>query len=199
MVYFARKRHVKKWRPKATDILAFVLVIVIAGFLAWRTNQHIINPPAPVYRIEGRAAISDGDSIRIHGQRIRIVGIDAPELGQYCEKDGRQFACGQQSAEHLRSLVGNRPVKCTWIEKDRYNRILGYCFAGETDLNRTMVMDGWAISYNSYPREEREARKHKRGLWQWKFQRPHEWRRAHPRQDIPLPERTSPYGNKWQQ
>jgi len=177
-----RSKHSRKRQGiKIADILVALLAIAIAGYLIWQQNKHTMKTAAPVNNIEGRAGISDGDSIHINGQRIRIVGIDAPELHQYCEKDGRQFACGQQSTDYLRHLIGNRWVKCRWIEKDQYNRILGHCFAGEIDLNRTMVLDGWAVSYSSYPLEEQEARKHKRGMWQWNVQRPRDWRRAHPR------------------
>lgn len=166
---------------KATDIAVTILVICLAGYFFWRQEQTATTTAGPLHVIEGLAAVGDGDSIRISGQRIRLVGIDAPEFQQYCEKDGQQFACGQLAADHLQQLINGQTVACKWIDKDLYNRILGHCFAGETDLNHSMVVDGWAVSYSSYPFEERVARNNKRGMWQWHVQRPYEWRRAHPR------------------
>jgi endonuclease YncB( thermonuclease family) len=45
--------------------------------------------PAPAaVEIAGVASIIDGDTIEIHGQRIRLFGIDSPESAQFCEKEG---------------------------------------------------------------------------------------------------------------
>ena len=53
--------------------------------------------------------VSDGDSIRIGKLRIRIHGIDAPELRQQCEDArGRAYACGQKSTHALTALIGSQ-------------------------------------------------------------------------------------------
>ena len=36
--------------------------------------------------LTGRASVIDGDTIEIHGSRIRLFGIDAPESSQWCRE-----------------------------------------------------------------------------------------------------------------
>jgi len=48
--------------------------------------------------IIGIASIIDGDTIEIHGHRIRLFGVDAPESRQLCSLHGRKYRCGQKAA-----------------------------------------------------------------------------------------------------
>lgn len=120
--------------------------------------------------------IFDGDTIALNGQRIRFKGMDTPETKQSCKLEGKDYACGNTATAELRKLIGNQTVTCTSDGRDRYNRILAFCKAGNVDLNRTLVEQGWAVSYGLYQREEAEARKEKRGLWAGEFERPGKWR-----------------------
>ncbi len=120
--------------------------------------------------------IFDGDTIALHGQRIRLKGMDTPEGKQSCKANGKTYPCGDYATAALRKLIGNQAVTCTSDGRDKYNRILGFCRAGETDLNRTLVQQGWAVSYGLYQKEEAQARKAGLGLWAGEFERPSKWR-----------------------
>lgn len=170
---------------KPSDIIIIVLIIVCLALLKGFSNdQSSLNTnTANANIITGFAHISDGDSIRINDERIRLLGMDAPELAQYCTKGQEKFACGELSKQHLIKMIDGRKVSCKWIERDKYKRILGQCMVENIDISRQMVEDGWAVSYSSYPKEERFAKSNKLGMWVWQVQRPNQWRKENPRKN----------------
>jgi endonuclease YncB( thermonuclease family) len=52
-------------------------------------------------RVAGVASVIDGDTIEIHGRRIRLWGIDAPEAAQRCMEDGALYPCGLDASRAL--------------------------------------------------------------------------------------------------
>src|SRR5215216_3569526 len=58
-------------------------------------------------------SVIDGDTLEIHGTRIRLWGIDAPESSQLCRgEDSSQYRCGAQAANDLSAYIARRPVNC---------------------------------------------------------------------------------------
>ena len=131
----------------------------------------------------GRASVIDGDTIEVHGERIRLTGIDAPESSQNCtDASGRLWPCGRRAAFALADLVGAAPVECEQIDRDRYGRMVAICVREDgTDLSRWMVREGYAIAFRrystAYVAEESEARQARKGVWAGEFQDPSEYRR----------------------
>jgi endonuclease YncB( thermonuclease family) len=131
--------------------------------------------------IAGVVSVIDADTIEIHGQRIRLHGIDAPESSQTClDAGGRTWRCGQRAALALQDLIGRRTVTCDERDVDRYGRIVGRCLVGEVDINKWLVAQGLALAYRRYSRAyvaaEDEARAAGRGMWAGTFEPPWEWR-----------------------
>ncbi|UTO29238.1 thermonuclease family protein [Bartonella harrusi] len=132
--------------------------------------------------VKGHAFIIDGDSIMISSIRIRLAGIDAPELYQFCGTKDARYPCGLEAKKYLERLIENQLVTCYWYKEDKYRRILATCETKQvSNINATLVRDGWAVRYYDYQKEEQEARKEKKGIWRSSFQQPREWRKAHPR------------------
>jgi len=173
-----------KSRLKKLDMVSLIGILLFALYLVWVEDEGVIAPTGEVHILSGYAEITDGDSIKINGERIRLVGIDAPETEQTClDEQKKPHPCGRLATQHLVSLINNRPVTCRWHERDRYERILGACKADNDDLNRLMVENGWAVSYYSsaYDNEQKLARRQKKGMWIWRVKQPQQWRREHPR------------------
>jgi len=132
--------------------------------------------------IEGCATVIDGDTIRINNEKIRFLGVDAPELKQKCyfADEHRTILCGVEAKEYLSNLIDAKIVRCKWKERDRYNRILATCSVDKKDINEEMVLAGHALAYRkystSYINQENIAKKEKRGIWRYKFEVPYEYR-----------------------
>ncbi|MEE1654931.1 thermonuclease family protein [Microvirga sp. CF3062] len=129
--------------------------------------------------LEGRAQVTDGDTIRIGEARIRLKGIDAPEMEQRCSRSGRSYACGETARRALIELVSGETARCRAAGRDRYQRILARCTVGGKDIGTHMVESGWAVSYGrDYDAEEARAQERGVGLWEGDFERPQDWRRG---------------------
>lgn len=134
----------------------------------------------------GRATVVDGDTIRLGGTRVRLRGIDAPESSQLCRKEGADYACGKLARQALVRLIAGRPVSCDGSRLDRYGRLLGDCKAADTNLNRQLVLEGWAVAYGDFERDEAAARTKGHGIWAGSFERPQDWRRRQERSDTAI-------------
>ena len=119
-----------------------IFALVVAG--------SAIGAAAAQSPIVGVASVIDGDTLEIHGQRIRLHGIDAPESRQFCEKDGKQYRCGQQAALALSDKICRATIRCEQRDIDRYKRSVAVCRLGNVDINASMVREGWAIAYLQY-------------------------------------------------
>ncbi|MDQ0471019.1 thermonuclease family protein [Labrys wisconsinensis] len=153
------------------DMVAAYALVVLLIVIAIKLTRGT----APVF--EGRAYVIDGDTLALGSERLRLVGIDAPELGQSCEAGGIAVPCGRRAREALRALV-TAGVRCEGHGRDVYHRVLATCTAGAGDLGARMVADGQAVADGCCWAEEAAARRARRGIWAGAFERPAAWRRA---------------------
>ena len=131
--------------------------------------------------IAGSARVVDGDTLDVSGQRIRLEGIDAPELAQSCkDAQGADWPCGREALKYLAELTSGRDVACDSTGTDKYGRVLGICFAEGREINAEMVRSGFAwafIKYSTaYTSQEAEARAVRAGVWQGPAEAPWDYR-----------------------
>lgn len=130
------------------------------------------------HRLNTYAVILDADTLLAHRRLVRLEGIDAPEKNQICFSKDTAIACGHEATRHLYRLIDGKTVVCHIRNADVYGRLLGECYAGKTFLNKAMVDNGHAFSFLSHGMDKSmfSARKNKKGLWQYRFERPASFR-----------------------
>ena len=132
--------------------------------------------------------VTDGDSIKIGKEKIRLSGIDAPEIKQVCYNEGEKpYACGHLAKLKLEEIIKNSNIGyiyCFYSGRDKYKRILAECVLGEDsqiNINQQMVFEGYAVAYLRYSKKyfkaQETAKSFKFGLWAGKFELPEEWRK----------------------
>ena len=160
-------------------IKKIMYLLIVSFFIASKAFAFISN----------NITVTDGDTIRMDGERIRIWGIDAPELKQSCLQADHSWFCGIKAREAFLKFIEGASLRCEVVHKDRYSRKVSRCFIISTDsrvngkdIGAEMVRSGWALDYERYSRgtyalEQEEARRAERGIWSGKFDLPWEWRR----------------------
>lgn len=86
----------------------------------------------------------DGDTLRCGQERIRLIGIDAPEMPGHC-RSGRRCVAGDPlaSRKSLQRALGG-PIIIERIGHDRYGRTLAFVSAGGQNLSCDQLQRGQA-------------------------------------------------------
>lgn len=124
----------------------FIAIPIIAGIAA--AYFIFLSPAEPVRVTATVGRIIDGDTIVLaNGDKVRLLGIDAPEKGNYYYSP---------ASERLGELIEGKAVV---LEKDatssdNFGRLLRYVFIGDEFVNLKMVEEGYAYAYVVAPNEK---------------------------------------------
>ena len=160
------------------------LILIIFFFLAQKLNS------AEIY---GVPKIIDGDTVQINTKKIRLEGIDAPEIKQQCKKQflkvsaiigfefNKNYSCGVIAKKKLINKINDSKIRCISSSKDRYKRFLATCYKDKINLNKWMVRNGYALAYKRYSkdyvRDQAYAKENELGVWEGSFMMPEKWRK----------------------
>ena len=184
-------------RRKSTKLRTMNLVAVIFFMIA--VVFFLVNEKYPLLRAQQGdgtfrvVSVHDGDTVSLlinnKQQKVRLIGIDAPEIGQKL--------WGDEAKRHLESLIGSssQEVKIEYdVEKnDKHGRVLAYLWTPENVLiNLMMIKSGYAVLYSVPPnvkyadefrKAQEEARNLKLGIWSENGLRkmPRDYRKENPR------------------
>ncbi|MBE0412526.1 thermonuclease family protein [Yoonia sp.] len=128
----------------------------------------------------GVLRVIDADTFDVGGVRVRLFGVDAPEMGQPCSASGRTWDCGRWARDLVRDRFEGRHANCTQRDIDRYGRVVATCEIAGVDMGESLVTDGIAWAYRRYSSlydlDEKAAAVAGRGLWGFTVQMPSDYR-----------------------
>ena len=160
----ARKRRLSSTTFSVRQIIAIIVFAIVAGtgVGAWMALK-----PAPTNSVSsatndplsaqfglcdggrGGTCVIDGDTIRLEGEKIRIVGLDTPET--HPPSCAREADLGRQATLRLQELLNAGPFRLEATadrDRDRYGRLLREVTRNGVSLSDTLISEGLAYSYN---------------------------------------------------
>ncbi len=134
--------------------------------------------------LTGKPVVVDGGSLRIGGRRIRLLHIDACEIGQPATQAGDRIDCGAWARAAMDALIGDSRLACENHGLDRHSRVLSHCRTGD-GVNVALAAVRAGIAFVGDPRRapkvfteaERDARSRGLGVWGFTVERPDVYRR----------------------
>lgn len=143
--------------------------IAATAAVAWL----MLVPAAWAETLHGRVvSVHDGDTMQVEvagrREKIRLVGIDTPEISQ--------APWGVRARDYTRRLALGKAVRVeTDVQpRDRYGRLLGYVYIGDTFVNLEVIKSGHAVlltyppnvkHVHAFTAAQTDARKQQRGIW----------------------------------
>lgn len=156
------------------------VIAAVAAVIGLLVSVSIASPGAkktPTVRV------FDGDSVQVDGTVFNLAGIDAPELGQGCVKDGKLEPCGLNSAYHLRKMLdmGKTGLRCQRVGSAAATAVAD-CVVGDQDVSLALIQAGQALALSDAPPDyfaaQDTAKQAGLGIWGSRFVKPEEWRRG---------------------
>jgi len=153
-------------KKRAVLIVVIIFAILyLSGFTGLFTE---LPEPIGIHALVIR--VIDGDTIVLKDdERVRLLGIDTPERGQYYFEEAR---------ERLSEMVDGKEVllETDKEERDKYDRLLRYVWINKTLTNLELVREGYARTFMLEPGDkyfeelvaaESWARESGLGIWQF--------------------------------
>jgi micrococcal nuclease len=184
--------HQASGKRKTVNLISIIFFILAA-------SVYFVHEQYPFLRIQQGdrvvpvIIVHDGDTLSVlinkKQEKVRMIGIDAPEIGQK--------PWGDEAKRHLEKIINTsgRKVKIEFdVEKtDQYGRILAYIRTTDGSMiNLLMIRGGYAVLYTVPPNvkyaedfRKGQAEAREKGLGMWSegglWEKPQDYRKEHPR------------------
>lgn len=123
----------KKANKKIPWIIAGIILFssLATNIFQYKQNKNLKKTGIFVKVIE----VIDGDTfVTENKQRIRLVGVDAPEMG---------LCLSEEAKEELKDLVENKEVGLKEAFADKYGRLVALIYKEDKLINETMLTKGF--------------------------------------------------------
>lgn len=146
------------------------LLLCLGALVSW--------VPVAASPLSGEAVVVSGDTLEVAGERVRLHGVDAPGLGQICQRaTGIEWRCGLLAKLELARHIDGRTVACDSDGHDAFGQRMAICEMEGAELGAWLVEQGWALAAgDEHEAVEAEARRAGRGLWHDSFTPSADWR-----------------------
>ena len=172
-------------RRYPSSCLALALSLIAAGVLS-ASGARPLEASAPPDTATV-VVVYDGDTVKVRfkdgtERRVRLIGIDSPELGD--ERESVRFmAYVAKRFAFLKLYRHDVRLSYDWQLEDKYGRLLAFLTAEDGTLfNELILREGFAFKLRAFPfrpelmkrfeAAEGEARRREKGLWRKKIARP---------------------------
>jgi len=121
-----------------------IIILVFILLFAFTINYSYIDSYLKSVFVQEESAfvekVIDGDTIKINGTSVRLLGINCPEKGEEYYLEAKQY---------LESLILNKTVVLKYGNEkyDKYNRVLAYVFLENENINLKIIKEGYANYY----------------------------------------------------
>ncbi len=137
-------------------IVSLLLVAAVAAAIMFtgRPPAAPLSAPPSAPALHHAISVYDGDTIRLGDERIRIIGLDTPELGHRAECEGEARAA-ERAKQALIGEIAHGNVALHRQGTDRYGRTLARVTVDGRDVAATLIAQGLARPYAGGRRESR--------------------------------------------
>ena len=171
-------------------LLLSLLVLLTASSAISQTPERGVNGFV--------ASVSDGNTLTVETKdrrklKVRLYGIDAPELDRINRKTRRITIPGQpfgiEAKSSLSSMVFGRDVRLEIMDSDRHRAMVSIVWRGEKNVNLEMIKAGMAEAYaenlkdqpyrDQFLQAEKETKAKSLGIWSQGiiYERPSDFRK----------------------
>jgi micrococcal nuclease len=121
-----------------------MILIAAVGLLVGSAGTAGVMTMTAASPITGHARIIDGDTLIVDHVKIRLNGVDAPEIGK---PNSRDYYVGLGAKFKLTDIVGGAPIACQPDGTRSYDRIVAVCkrVSDGLDIGAELIRRGWAL------------------------------------------------------
>src|SRR5262249_40081213 len=136
----------RKMKHKFLVLWASALVVCGSAYATYPGTKSKENwlDAYPTVSVQGSARVVDGDTVVVNRTRVRLKGVDAPELSH---------PSGIEAKLALQEIIGSSSLACAFTGERTHGREVGWCYDNfGRDIGAELILAGKALACPHYDR-----------------------------------------------